>query len=698
MSKSGSRVRYPQWRSEVFDTESGLESDKVNVVTKVGDEIWAGTESGISVFSKGDWQSKSGRGWPAGAVNHVCEYGEEVILSTEEGVSIRKKGKWKPAGGPADILSADVDGSGTLWACSQDGLWTYDGRGWNHEKRMSGGRLSLRDFACLSGSESRAAAATAHGVFFLQGKRLYWFGVHAKEEGLLSNDTRAVAQDTNGHVWVATDLGISIYGGGDGWCSLTGREKLPYEDLTSARLTPWGDYWFGSEAGLILLRDGRWKYLASKRWLPDDDLNDILPTGEGDVWAATDAGLSHITSVDMGLDEKAAHYEETVRRYHLRRGYVGKRTLTTPGDLESGHPNISDNDGLWTSLYIAAECFRFAVTKDDDAKTCARQSLDAMMKLESVTGISGFPARAIRWKGDPGFGSGHEEWHRSEDGELEWKSETSSDEVDGHFFALSAYFDLVATEDERTEIVEYTKRMMDHIVENGYYLIDLDGEPTTWGVWSPNKLNRDDRWRMQRGLNSLEILSHLKTAHHITGGTEYGEEYLMLAREEHYALNTVKQRIQILGGQTWHDDRLAYLAYYPLLIYEKDPSLRQIYLLSLERTWRQIRGQRNSLWNIMTSAMSGSAHDIESAVGSLAEYPLDLVDWTIKNSHRADVVPNPERPREATEPLPADERPVNEWASNIHLMDGGRNGLRALDGTWYLLPYWMGRYHSLIPA
>jgi hypothetical protein len=233
------------------------------------------------------------------------------------------------------------------------------------------------------------------------------------------------------------------------------------------------------------------------------------------------------------------------------------------------------------------------------------------------------------------------------------------------------------------------------MIDNGFYLVDVHGEPTTWGVWAPEKLNHDDRWRMQRGLNSLEILSYLVTAHHVTGKKRYIDEYLKLAIDEHYAINTVKQRQTVFGQQVWHDDRLAYLAYYPLLLYEEDPSLRQIYLLSLERTWRQIRGQRNSLWNIITSAVSGEPHDLEAAADTLGDYPLDLIHWTVKNSHRSDVELDPERSNTAMEPLPADERPVHEWAGNLHQLDGGTNGMSAMDGTWYLLPYWMGRYHGL---
>jgi hypothetical protein len=41
-----------------------------------------------------------------------------------------------------------------------------------------------------------------------------------------------------------------------------------------------------------------------------------------------------------------------------------------PGDVNSWDPNHqSDNDGLWTSIYLASQAFRWAVTKDPSGIT-----------------------------------------------------------------------------------------------------------------------------------------------------------------------------------------------------------------------------------------------------------------------------------------------------------------------------------------
>ncbi len=75
--------------------------------------------------------------------------------------------------------------------------------------------------------------------------------------------------------------------------------------------------------------------------------------------------------------------------------------MPAPGDLAHCRPVMSDNDGLWTAIYVAAECFRYGATGSSAALANARSSLRALLRLESVTGISGFPARAIAGPGEP---------------------------------------------------------------------------------------------------------------------------------------------------------------------------------------------------------------------------------------------------------------------------------------------------------
>ena len=202
--------------------------------------------------------------------------------------------------------------------------------------------------------------------------------------------------------------------------------------------------------------------------------------------------------------------------------------------------------------------------------------MQALLRLETITGISGFPARAICHVDEPQFAQrslrSDSEWHESpvEKGWY-WKGETSSDELDGHYFGWYVFYELAANEQEKLAVRAVVKRVTDHILDHGYSLVDIDGKPTTWGYWSPEKLNDDPVWWPERGLNSLEMLSHLKVAYHIVAEPRYERAYRELIQKHHYAINTLHAKVP--GGVS-HDDQLLFLSYYPLLQLEKEPGLR----------------------------------------------------------------------------------------------------------------------------
>ena len=103
----------------------------------------------------------------------------------------------------------------------------------------------------------------------------------------------------------------------------------------------------------------------------------------------------------MTLAAKAALFEERVHARHDRHGLVSPSNLRVPGDVSTNQMRDDDNDGLWTSMYAAAECFRYAVTHSAEALANATKSTEAVLFLEEVAGKRGFPARSYIRKGEP---------------------------------------------------------------------------------------------------------------------------------------------------------------------------------------------------------------------------------------------------------------------------------------------------------
>jgi len=539
----------------------------------------------------------------------------------------------------------------------------------------------------------------------------------------------AVAADRAGHIWAATDRGLFATNGDQWFSGLTRQDGVPFEEMTCLHLAANGDLWGGTTQGAWRLRDGQFRYFWGKRWLPGNQVRAIWTDGPSKVWFDTDGGVAGIEERPMTLARKAAHLDRITQDRHMRRGFINHIHLNTPGDPAKGYRfMVSDNDGLWNAIYVGAMSFRYGATRDPIARKQAREALEAMLELERLTGIAGYPARAVATddevkRGIDGVnleervrvaGETDKIWFRSPVDPTVWcKGDTSSDEMDGHYFAWYVYHDLVADAAEKARLATIVRRATDHILTHNYTLVGHTGRKTRWGIWTPELINLDPYYATLRPLNSLEILSYLKVAEHITGDAKYTRAADELIQKHHYLLNSLLMRRGRTGqwpGINHSDDELLYLAYYPLLRLERDPDRRRILLQSIARTWegapgeQSVRAERSPLYNFIYGATTGRRCDVEEAVTTLQDWPWDATEWTVHNRHRHDVTmkPPPESNRsrnrvELDRVLPASERRLARWNGNPWAPDGGGDGRVEDDCAAWALAYWLGVYHGYVP-
>jgi len=273
-------------------------------------------------------------------------------------------------------------------------------------------------------------------------------------------------------------------------------------------------------------------------------------------------------------------------------------------------------------------------------------------------------------------------------------------ELVGHMFVYPIFFDLVAeTESEKQRVRDLVSRIMNHVVDNGFYLIDVDGQPTRWGVWAPEKLNDDPDWLLERGLNSLQIISFLISAHQITQDEAFMQAYDELVNRHGYLQNMINQKITKPSEVNHSDDELAFLPYYNLIRYAQDEDLQEALNKSLERSWRIERPEKSSLWNFIYAVSGAKEYGLEGALWTLREWPISLVTWPVENSHRLDITIDQHLSRfarkQSLEVFSPDERPMGRWNANPYRLDSANRQAIHDPGAW-LLPYWMGRYHGFI--
>lgn len=501
-------------------------------------------------------------------------------------------------------------------------------------------------------------------------------------------------------LFISTDKGLAVLRGA-ALSVIKGEDGLPVENTTCLEKGFDNDLWIGTKRGAVRMLKDDWHYFGAGHWLPGNQVNDIA-VGDQVVYVATDKGLGVIRYVPYTLLKKAAYYEKHLEEWgHKRMGFIHSLYKKNGEWIRE----ISDNDGGHTATWLAAMCYKYAVTGDPDARKEAVESFKAMIWLERITPVDGFFARAI-WsttgdqdeKSSQGSGGLPARWYPTKDGKWFWKGDTSSDEVTSHFYAVSLFRDLVAKGKEKEMAGAHLDRIASYILKSRFVLPDLDGKPTRWGRWNPEYLLRPYGY-VDRGLNGLEALMFMQTALSVTGDPKYKKGYQQLV-DWGYPANTLRQK-NVFPPESiapWDDD-LAFQSYYTLFRYIDDPAHRAIYLRSLERTWEIKRMEHISWYNFAYGAITGNDCELEQSVRHLREWPLDCIVYDYQNSHRDDLFIEKgyisyEGGIRAFSPRETCVM-TGRYAT---VADGGSGGNVVREPTEFVRDYWMGRYHGFIQA
>lgn len=667
----------------------------------------------------------------------------------------------------SDVYGFAFESNGTLHAATDNHILAFDGNKWttvgpNTDRRLFGRPhlhrglqaeiLALDEVRDVDRYRDETAVAAKDGLYTSDGTR--WRRELPVQDHVrwAPIDVRAVAYDEQGQLWFAAPQGVGCRQADGQWQLYTGEDGLPFADFTCMAAGPHG-IWFGTTNGAVRFHDGRFEYRQGRRWLLDNHVKDVAVDADGTAWFATPAGISAIARQETTLSEKADFYLDEIDRRHryTRLGYVSWAYMDAPGAKDTAKARFTDNDGHYTGKYLAAASLAYAVTKDPHRKEDARKAFQALAFLSKVTeggthpAPHGFIARTVRptTESDPNPDFDHSydvrrnkadtlwkfiqpRWPVDESGDWYWKCDSSSDELDGHFFGYGIYFDhACTTEEEKEEVRTVVRRMADHLLEHNWCQVDHDGKPTRWGNFSPEKINQDDRWWVERGLKSLSILAYLSVTHHITGDQKYRDAFLELAVENSYAINGLTQPKAMLspGAFGQGDDDMAFMNYYHLLRYESDPKLRNIFNYAVYWHWQIEKYERNPLFNVIyaacnlgkeradqwgTADLSPSAGWLNDTVFTLKRFPLDLIDWPMSNAHRLDVIPLRQFARGPGPghigkgcrvdgyTFPIDESHAVQSDHDAWVLTRSSDGTRLNTGVSFVLPYYMARVHGFI--
>jgi len=703
---------------EAFPTGNDKGVNEVRSITVApGGDAWIATAGGVFIKKNGttEWVDAL----PAadqGPSFAVETEGSAVWISTWNAVYRFKDNKLLRMNGlitPIASLCSTPDG---IYAAGPNGLWLYTGERFQKREVIIG--RSIRDVTSDGG----------HGLWLSTDVGLYHIlNSDAKHfvdtSHLVSAYVRGVAVDSKLNVWVGGLGGVSVMDSAFKKIrTLRPQQGIPSLEVRCVESSPDKIMWIGTDAGIVrYYPDDTHSVRFSRRWLLNDKVNDIAFDASGDAWIATDGGVSVIRKKKMTLATKEAYFYDVLMRRHIREPWIaGQCRLPIAGDTTRWEPEDDDNDGEYTGNYLAMESFRYAVTKSEDARVKAKKAFGFLKLLLDVTGSDGFFARTIvpsDWTfvhdgnrsftereiadeliKEPRFKPVKVRWHKSKDGKWLWKGDTSSDEICGHMFGYFFYHELVADAAEKKIIASHVARIVDHLISHNFTLTDVDGKPSRWGIWTPDKLNHDPEWSPDRSLNSMELLSFVKFAHYVTGDEKYQNIYLRLINQDKYLENMAKVPQQNPAWFIYFDVILAAYQYPILLTSEKDPERLKFYQNHIDNWMSTRKNDQNPLVNFIYNYSRGRRSELDASIQFLTDTPLDLVDWTFDHSKRADVaaVNSPVLGElQVSELQPASVRATVRWDKNPWNISPGNPHVER-EPVFWLLPYWMGRYLDMI--
>ena len=405
----------------------------------------------------------------------------------------------------------------------------------------------------------------------------------------------------------------------------------------------------------------------------------------------------------MSLRDKAAFFQKELDQHHIAPDgqFVYKNFYKEDA---AGKPVLSHAWGnmmdtcIWSGIHLAAESFRYAVTKSPEALRNVRRAAKSLHLLQAVHGIPGLLVRQVAPKGTTvdvadWWLPGTEEYP-----EWIWREDVSKDQYSGMVFGYGVACHLVEDEEVRKHVTEDLTGIADFLIRNRYVIVDHDGQPTKHGglqAWMGPVPN---------GVQAFISLSAIKLAQLASGEPRFEQEYRRLVRKR-WPQATWLVKVQLFGNTNHNNDNMAMLTGFPLILAEKDAKLRRRYVRSMRRTWKYVRHEGNAFWTFLYHGVGEKdPQALEDALLQMRNFPLSKRCFGVDNRGRDDVELGPFKTRKdipkAKYPLPLNLRPQTSftWKDCPYEMYArlGAKGTSLYAPVDYLVAYWAGRYYGLI--
>ena len=384
------------------------------------------------------------------------------------------------------------------------------------------------------------------------------------------------------------------------------------------------------------------------------------------------------------FEEAALRISREIQERHLPHETIMDPIFAAPDSDEIVNYTRAGDSAIWTGHYLAAESFRFSVTRAPEALKNAKRAIEAIRSLVEITGTdllaraavpvdSPFAEAILREEGRHGIFSGTRGGR-----DHHWIANTSRDQYSGVFFGLSLAFDLVDNADVCSSVRELVTRMLRFLLKNRWFVVMPDGRISTVFVGRPDQQ-----------LTLLQIGRHIDPA-------SFTSEY-RTRRAGLGGLVVAPIAFEVL------DDHNSYFKF-------NLDTINLFNLVRLEDTRRFQRRYRFA-YNVLrrTTDDHGNAHfnmidrGLKDPDRRRDRKTIELLELWLERPRRDDFVDLRGQVAECGPDRACDAIPVRQrvrtdflWQRSPFLLFGGGEGTIEGPGIDFILPYWMARFYGVL--
>jgi signal transduction histidine kinase/ligand-binding sensor domain-containing protein len=143
----------------------------------------------------------------------------------------------------------------------------------------------------LAGLAAPGALALDPRKSLTQYSRRSW----GQKDGLPQDTVRAIAQTTDGYLWLGTDEGLARFDGYEFTVFDKSKGDLPANSITVLSAAPDGSLWIGTPGGLAQYRDKHFRTYTTRDGLPDNAVTSVYSDHLGTLWLVAGGSLVDFT-------------------------------------------------------------------------------------------------------------------------------------------------------------------------------------------------------------------------------------------------------------------------------------------------------------------------------------------------------------------------------------------------------------------